>query len=92
MTYNRKRLVAGLLLLLVVASGANYYLNLGFIPRFAKLLMMFVVLATLVYIVRFGPTRDEMERHRNRKTTELLSGVGRRHAAAVRDRGTRTQG
>jgi hypothetical protein len=70
MTYNRKRLVAGLLLLLAVCSIANYYFNLGFFPRFAKLLMMLVVLATLVYIVRFGPSRDEMERHRSRKATE----------------------
>jgi uncharacterized membrane protein len=70
MTYNRKRLVAGLLLLFNISSGANYYLNLGFFPRFAKPLMMLAVLATLVYIMRFGPTRDEMERHRNRKATE----------------------
>jgi hypothetical protein len=70
MTYNQKRLVAGLLLLLVVSSAANYYLNLGFFPRFAKLLMMLVVLATLVYVFRFGLSRDEMERYRSRKITE----------------------
>jgi hypothetical protein len=70
MTYNRKRLVAGLLLLLVVSSAANYYFNLGFFPRFAKFLMMLVVLATLLWIIRLGPTHDEMERHRSRKVTE----------------------
>jgi hypothetical protein len=76
MTYNQKRLVAALLLLLVVSSGANYYFDLGFFPRFAKLLMMLVVLVTLVYVMRFGPTRDEMERHRNSKAAERRRGPG----------------
>lgn len=67
MTYNQKRLVAVALLLFVVLSAANYYLNLGILPRLAKFLVMFGVLMVLVYIFRFGPTREEMEEYRRKK-------------------------
>jgi hypothetical protein len=70
MTYNRKRLVAGLLLLLLLAAAANHYLRLGFVPRFSGLLMMLVVLAILVFITRFGPTRSDFEEYRNKKKTD----------------------
>ena len=67
MTYKSKRLLAGLLLIFNVATAANYYLNLSYLPRFAKLFMMSGVLMTLVYVFRFEPTREEMEGYRRNK-------------------------
>jgi len=67
MTYNQKRIVAALLLVFVALAGANYYLGFGILPTYAKLIMLLGVLLTLVFVGRFGPTRDEMERHRSRK-------------------------
>jgi hypothetical protein len=70
MTYNQKRIVAAMLLLFVAFAGANYYFGFGVFPRYAKLIMLFGVLLTLVYVFRFGPTRDEMEKHKSRKAAE----------------------
>jgi hypothetical protein len=68
MTYNQKRIVAALLLVFVALAGANYYFGFGILPRYAKLIMLLGVLLTVIYVGRFGPTRDEMEKHRSRKT------------------------
>ena len=70
MKYNQKRLAAVVLLLLLLAAAANHYLKLGFVPRFSGLLMMLVVLAGLVYITRFAPTRSDFEEYRNKKKTD----------------------
>ena len=67
MSYTQKRIVAALLSVFVALAGANYYLGFGIFPRYAKLIMLLGVLLTLVFVGRFGPTRDEMERHRSRK-------------------------
>lgn len=66
MTYNQKRLIAAVLLLFIALAAANYYLNLGILPKFAKLIMMLGVLMVLIYICLFGPTREEMEEHRRK--------------------------
>ena len=67
MTYNQKRIIGALLLVFVVFAGANYYFGFGILPRFAKLIMMFSVLLTLVYVGRFGPTRQEIDEYRKKK-------------------------
>lgn len=41
----KRTFIAWLLLLLLLTTGANYYLNLGFLPRFARLLMSLPVWA-----------------------------------------------
>ena len=69
MTYNCKRVVAVLLLLYMIFATANYYLDLGVLPRFAKLLALLGALMVLVYVSRFVPTREEIAEHR-RKTAE----------------------
>jgi len=66
-TYNQKRIISALLLAFVASAGANYYFELGIFPRFSKLIMMLGVLLTLVFVFRFGPTRQEMEEHRSKK-------------------------
>lgn len=66
-TYNKKRIVAALLLIFIVFSTANYYLDLGIFPRFAKLIMLLGVLMILIFAFRFAPTREESEEHRRRR-------------------------
>jgi hypothetical protein len=62
MTYNnRKRLIAAALLLYLIFAMANYYLNLGVLPKFAGLMVLVGVLLVLVYISRFGATRKGIE-------------------------------
>lgn len=65
MTYRQKRVITWLLLLYVVGTAANYYLNLGFMPRYAGAIMMLGVLAVLVLIPRIIATRDEIEGNKN---------------------------
>ena len=67
MTYIQKGVIAALLFVFVALAGANYYFGLGIFPRFAKLIMMFSILLTLVYVGRFGPTRQEMEEHKSKR-------------------------
>jgi hypothetical protein len=69
MTYNRKRLVAVLLLLYVIFTAANCYFGLGVLPRFAKQLMLLGVFMVLICVPGIIPTRGEIEEHR-RKTRE----------------------
>jgi hypothetical protein len=62
MTYsNRHRLIAVLLLLYLIFAAANYYLNLGVFPKFAKLIVLLGVLMVLVYVSRFGVTQKDIE-------------------------------
>jgi hypothetical protein len=65
-TYNKKRLVAAVLLAFIVLAAANYDLSLGILPRYAGLIMMLGVLMTLVYISRFAPTQEEFEEYRRK--------------------------
>lgn len=66
-TYNKKRIVAALLLLFILLAVVNYYLGLGIFPRFAKLIMLLGVLVILIFALRFAPTREEFEEHRRRR-------------------------
>jgi hypothetical protein len=43
MTRKQRTLIAALLLPLLLAAAANYYLSVGFSPGFSRLLMMLVV-------------------------------------------------
>ena len=51
-------------------AAANYYLNLGFFPRFSRLLMMLVVLAIAVLATRYGSIPDEMQQRKDKEKPE----------------------
>lgn len=70
MTRKQRTLIAVLLLLLLLATAANYYLNLGFFPRFSRLLMTLVVLAISVLATRYRHIPDEIDRHKDKEKTE----------------------
>jgi hypothetical protein len=67
MTRKQRTFIAWLLLLLLLAMGANYYLNLGFLPRFASLLMILPILGISVLATRYRYIPDEAERHNDKE-------------------------
>jgi len=69
-TRKQRTFVAWLLLLLLLAAGANYYLNLGFLPRLAGLLMTLPMLGILVLATRYRHIPDETERHKDKEKAE----------------------
>ena len=64
-TYNLHRILAGILLIAILFSMANYYLDLGFFGRGAKGVLIFVVGLMLAYGTFFAPTRRDMREHKN---------------------------
>ena len=70
MTRKQRTFIAWMLLLLLLATGANYYLNLGFLPKFAGLLMNLPMLGILVLATRYRYIPDETERHNDNENTE----------------------
>lgn len=71
-TYNLHRLFAGLLLLLVLIGGADYYLDPGFLgQRASKGVLILSIGLMVVYGGFFSPTRQDMREHKEaRKTAE----------------------
>lgn len=71
LTYNLHRIFAGLFLLMLLFSGADYYLDLGFFGRGAKGILILVLALGVIYGTFFSPTRQDMREHRNaRKMTK----------------------
>jgi hypothetical protein len=67
--YNVHRSVAGVFLIAIVFSGANYYLDLGLPGQGAKLVLISILLLFTVYGGFFAPTRQEMRDQREAKRT-----------------------
>ena len=70
MTRKQRTFIAWLLLLLLLTTGANYYLNLCFLPRFARLLMILPMFVILVLVTRYRYIPDEAERHKDKDSAE----------------------
>lgn len=64
--YDKKRVIAGILTVLVVAAAANWHFDFAF-PRFARLILALSVLMMGVFALRFAPTRKEFEEHAKNK-------------------------
>ena len=66
LSFNGKRVVLGVWLLLCMFFVANYYLDIGVVGRFAKqaVILSFVVLALLQHFV--GPSLSEVREYRER--------------------------
>jgi hypothetical protein len=66
LSFNGKRVVLGVWLLLCMFFVANYYLDIGVVGRFGKqaVILSFVVLALLQHFV--GPSLSEVREYRER--------------------------
>lgn len=62
-TYNRHRIFAVCLLLVLLFSVANYYLDLDFFGRGAKGILLLAMAVIVVYGAFFSPTREDMREH-----------------------------
>lgn len=70
MTRKQRTVIAWVLLLLLIATGANYYLDLGFLPRFARLLMSLPILGIFVLGTRYRYIPEDTERHEDKERAE----------------------
>ncbi len=61
-TYDKKRMAAAVLGIFIVAAAANWHFEFVF-PRFSRLISSLSVLAFLIYLTRFAPTRRDFEEH-----------------------------
>lgn len=63
--YDKKRMVAGFMVILVVAAAANWHFEF-FFPRFAQLIKSAIVVIG-VCLYPFRPTRKDFEEHRRKR-------------------------
>jgi hypothetical protein len=61
-TYDKKRIIAGILGVFVVAAAVNWHFELVF-PQFARAILALTVLMVGVFALRFAPTRRDFEEH-----------------------------
>lgn len=72
LAYNLHRVFAALLLLVLLFSGADYYLDLGFLGhRGAKGVLILAMAVVVVYGIFFAPTRQDMREHKEARTTKV---------------------
>ena len=68
LSYNQKRILAGILAAILLFSGANYHLHLVLLGRFDQDGYILAVVVVIVYAAFLRPTRREIEEHK--KTTQ----------------------
>lgn len=61
-TYDKKRVIAGILGVLVVAAALNWHFEFV-LPQFARAILALSVLMVGVFALRFAPTRKDFEEH-----------------------------
>ena len=60
-SYNRKRLIGGILALLFLPIWLNYFFELGFFGDYDKSVFIGAYLGFMAFIFRVGPSIEEME-------------------------------
>jgi len=68
-TYDKKRIVAGIVTVLIIAAAVNWHFEFVF-PRFAQLIMALIVVIG-VCLFPFRPTRKDFEEHTRSHTGGL---------------------
>lgn len=69
LTYKRKRLIAVVLFVVLLLSSGGYYFCSGSLSRVSGSISMLCVLLALIYMMRFAPTQDEIDEHKNKKVS-----------------------
>lgn len=62
-TYDKKRVIAGILTVFVIAAAANWHFEFVF-AKFARLILAVSVLMMGVFAIGFAPTRKDFDAHR----------------------------
>lgn len=63
LSYNQHKVVASFLFMVFLLAAANYHLELGFLGRYAKVVMILTLGFLVVYCAYFMPTRKEIREH-----------------------------
>lgn len=66
-TYEQRRRFVSLLLVAIIFTGLNEYLEWGLFGRFGNVVSNFVLLLTIITIVVAGPDPEEMTEARRKK-------------------------
>ncbi len=69
-TYNKHRVFAGIMLVLMLFAGADYYLELGVLGRHSEGFLILGIGTFVVYGAFFAPTREDMRRHGGNSSEE----------------------
>ena len=70
LSYRLHQLVAGLFLVALLSSGANYMFEFGFFGRAAKAVAAMILLLFVIYATFFAPTRQQMREYQDVKRSE----------------------
>lgn len=69
LTYKGKRIIAILLLGVLVLTSGGYYFGSGALSKACGTISMLCVLLVLIYLMRFAPTKEEIDEHKNKKVS-----------------------
>ncbi len=70
LSFNGKRIGSGILLLIALLSVTNYYLQWQLFGQFNKEVMIGIFVVMYIYMVRVGPTLEEIRDYRDKKRRE----------------------
>lgn len=71
LSFNGKRIVAGIATLMTLLCLANYYFNLGLLGRFGKEVLIVSIILLFVCVYHVGPTIEEIRRYRDSKRSSM---------------------
>jgi hypothetical protein len=67
LSFQQKRIGAGILLVMSLLSVGNLYFEWGFLGPFGKEVMVGIFVVLFIYLVRVGPTLQEVQDYREKK-------------------------
>jgi len=76
LSFNGKRVGAGILLLVALFCVANYYFEWRIFGRFNKEVMVGVFIIMFIYQLRIGPTLEEIQNYRDNRRREKHASAG----------------
>lgn len=78
LSFNAKRIGAGILLLIGLLCVANYYFELEILGRFDREAMIGIFIMMFIYLSWVGPTFEEIQEYRDRTNRDKGAPIGLR--------------
>jgi Ni,Fe-hydrogenase I cytochrome b subunit len=72
LSFNQKRIGVGVFLALVLFSVINHFAGLGAFGRFSEEAMVAIFVLMFIWLVRVGPTLEEIQVHRQNMENETF--------------------